>query len=59
MPTETKAEAARELLDSLGTSSAAERGVAVLPNGQFVDRAMIEGAERLIALAARRAPTPR
>jgi len=26
----------------------------VLPSGQFVDRAMIKGAERVIALAARR-----
>jgi hypothetical protein len=30
--------------------------VVVLANGQFVDRAMVEAAERVIALAARRAP---
>ncbi|HEV8468570.1 MAG TPA: CoA ester lyase [Candidatus Limnocylindria bacterium] len=55
MPTETEANAARELLDALATASVGERGLAVLPNGQFVDRAMVEGAERVIALAARRA----
>jgi citrate lyase subunit beta / citryl-CoA lyase len=53
-PTETEANAARELLQALANAGAAERGVAVLPNGQFVDRAMVEGAERVIALAARR-----
>jgi len=29
--------------------------VVVLASGQFVDRAMIKGAERVVALAARRA----
>jgi len=43
-----------ELLAALVDASTAEDGVAVLPSGQFVDRAMIEGAERVIALAARR-----
>jgi len=53
-PTEAEVSAARELLDALATATAAEHGVVVLPNGQFVDRAMVEGAERVIALAARR-----
>lgn len=53
-PSESEANAARELLDALGTAGAAQDGVAVLPSGQFVDIAMIEGAERVIALAARR-----
>ena len=54
-PTEMEADAARELLDALAKASVVELGVAVLPDGRFVDRAMIEGAERVIALAARRA----
>lgn len=54
-PTEAEASAARALLDALGDASAASNGVAVLPGGQFVDRALVEGAERVIALAARRA----
>jgi citrate lyase subunit beta/citryl-CoA lyase len=54
-PTEVEVNAARELLDALENARAAGHGVAVLPNGQFVDRAMIEGAERVVALAARRA----
>jgi citrate lyase subunit beta/citryl-CoA lyase len=54
MPTEIEASAARELLDAFANASAAGHGVAVLPNGQFVDRAMVEGAERVIAIAARR-----
>jgi len=53
-PTEEEANAARELLDALRNANAAEDGVAVLPGGRFADRAMIEGAERVIALAARR-----
>ena len=53
-PTETEAIAARELLDALRDATASERGAVVLTNGQFVDRAMVEGAERVIALAARR-----
>jgi citrate lyase subunit beta/citryl-CoA lyase len=55
MPTDMEANAARALLDAVGSASAVGHGVAVLPNGQFVDRAMVEGAERVIALAARRA----
>jgi citrate lyase subunit beta/citryl-CoA lyase len=54
MPTETEVAAARELLDALGNANAAESGVAVLASGQFIDRAMVKGAERVIALAARR-----
>lgn len=55
-PTEAEANAARELLDALRTAAAAEHGVAILPNGRFIDRAMIDGAERVIALALRARP---
>jgi citrate lyase subunit beta/citryl-CoA lyase len=57
MPTEAEAASARELLDALAQANSTEHGVVVLPSGQFVDRAMIKGAERVIALAARRSPT--
>jgi citrate lyase subunit beta/citryl-CoA lyase len=55
MPTQAEIDTARALLDALADANAAEHGVVVLPSGQFVDRAMIKGAERVIALAARRA----
>ncbi len=54
-PTKTEVNAARELLVALAQANTAEHGVVVLPSGQFVDRAMIKGAERVVALAARRA----
>ena len=55
MPTGAEISAARELLDALAQANTAEHGVVVLASGQFVDRAMIKGAERVVALAARRA----
>ena len=58
MPTAAEASAARELLDALADANSTEHGVVVLPSGQFVDRAMIKGAERVIALAARRTSVP-
>jgi citrate lyase subunit beta / citryl-CoA lyase len=58
MPTEAEASAARELLDALAHANSTEHGVVVLPSGQFVDRAMIKGAERVVALATRRAAAP-
>jgi citrate lyase subunit beta/citryl-CoA lyase len=54
MPTEAEANAARELLGALADANTTEQGVVVLQSGQFVDRAMIKGAERVIALSARR-----
>jgi len=54
IPTQAEIDTARALLDALADANAAEHGVVVLPSGQFVDRAMIKGAERVIALAARR-----
>jgi citrate lyase subunit beta / citryl-CoA lyase len=52
-PSEAEASAARELLQALAKATSTADGVAVLPNGQFVDRAMVEGAERVIALSRR------
>ena len=52
-PTEGEVSAARELLQALEGAIGTAHGVVVLPNGQFVDRALVEGAERVIALAAR------
>jgi citrate lyase subunit beta / citryl-CoA lyase len=52
-PTETEVAAARELLQTLDGAIGTAHGVVVLPNGQFVDRAMVEGAERVIALSQR------
>jgi len=54
IPTEAEADAAHALLKAIRNATATEQGVVVLPNGQFADRAMVEGAERVIALAARR-----
>jgi len=56
MPTEAEVKAAREVLDALATATTAEHGVVVLASGQFVDRAMIKGAERVIALSQRASP---
>lgn len=52
-PTEEEVSTARELLDALADATAAESGVVVLSTGQFVDRAMVEGAERVVALSQR------
>ena len=54
IPTDAEIAEARTLLDALVSAGRQDVGVAVLPNGRFVDRAMIEAAERVIALAARR-----
>ena len=45
---------ARELLDAVALAKTEGRGGAVLPDGRFVDRAMIEGANRILALTAGR-----
>lgn len=52
-PTEAEVSAARELLQALAKATSTADGVVVLPGGQFVDRAMVEGAERVIALSER------
>ena len=54
MPTESELIAAKALLDALGAAAERGSGVAVMPDGTFVDRAMVERAQRVIALAARR-----
>jgi len=53
MPTESEVTAAKRLLDALGAAAERGSGVAGLPDGTFVDRAMVERAERVIALCAR------
>jgi citrate lyase subunit beta/citryl-CoA lyase len=54
LPTDAEIAAAQALLDALGVAGRRDSGVAVLPDGRFADRAMVEGAERVIALASRR-----
>ena len=54
LPTDAEVSRARELLGALAHAGDEGHGVAVLPDGRFVDRAMVEGAERVLALAARR-----
>jgi citrate lyase subunit beta/citryl-CoA lyase len=53
LPTEAEITAARALLDALAAAGHQESGVAVLPDGRFADRAMVQLAERVIALASR------
>ncbi|MEV0095615.1 CoA ester lyase [Streptomyces sp. NPDC050738] len=48
-PTEAETEAARELVKA----AAADAGALALPDGRFVDEAVVEGARRTLALAAR------
>lgn len=50
-PSEAEVRDARALLDALASAGARHDAVAVLPDGHFVDRAMVEGAQRVIALA--------
>lgn len=50
-PSEAEVRDARALLDALASARARHHAVAVLPDGRFVDRAMVEGAQRVIALA--------
>jgi citrate lyase subunit beta/citryl-CoA lyase len=54
LPSDAEIAAARELLDALEIAKRDGRGVAVLTDGRFADRAMLQAAERVIALAARR-----
>lgn len=53
LPTPEEIEAAEELLAAVHSASLGDRGVAVLPDGRFADRAMVEAAEETLALAAR------
>jgi citrate lyase subunit beta / citryl-CoA lyase len=54
VPTELEVKAANQLLNALSAAAQRASGVAVLADGTFVDRAMVEQAERVVALAARR-----
>lgn len=53
-PTAEETARARDLLDAVAAAEAQGRGGAVLSDGRFVDRAMIEGARTVLALAGRR-----
>jgi citrate lyase subunit beta / citryl-CoA lyase len=52
-PTAREVAQAQAVLDALSAADAAGRGVAVLPDGRFVDRAMASGARQVLDLAAR------
>ncbi|HYK96853.1 MAG TPA: CoA ester lyase [Candidatus Acidoferrales bacterium] len=52
-PSAAEIGAAREVLDAVETGDRAGVGVIVLPDGRFVDRAMVEGARLTLALASR------
>jgi citrate lyase subunit beta/citryl-CoA lyase len=47
---------AEELLSALDASAATGRGTAVLPDGRFADRAMVDSARRVVTLARRYPP---
>ncbi|MEV6244907.1 CoA ester lyase [Streptomyces sp. NPDC051742] len=49
LPTPEEIDAAREVV----AAAATERGAQALPDGRFVDAAVVEGAHRVLALAAR------
>lgn len=53
LPTDAEVAAARELLDAVDAAERAGSGVTTLPDGRFADRAMVEGARRVIALSQR------
>jgi len=53
LPTGSEVAAAQDLVNALGAAGRGGEGVAVLPDGRFVDRAMVEAAERIIAIARR------
>lgn len=55
-PDDDELSAARALLDGLSAASALGLGGLVLPDGRFVDRAMVALAERTVELAHRRSP---
>ncbi|MET9676144.1 aldolase/citrate lyase family protein [Streptomyces sp. NPDC006482] len=52
LPTPEEVDAAREVVAAAGTG---DRGALALPDGRFVDAAVVEGARRVLALAARAA----
>jgi citrate lyase subunit beta/citryl-CoA lyase len=55
-PSDGELRRAQELLAALDASAAAGLGTAVLPDGRFADRAMLDSARRVVALARRYAP---
>ena len=55
-PDDHEVAAAQALLDGLSAASGLGLGGLVLPDGRFVDRAMISLAERTVDLGRRRSP---
>lgn len=55
MPSATEVAAAGATLDALGRADVMEGGTAVLADGTFLDRAMVEAASRTLALRGRTA----
>lgn len=54
LPSETEVERAQRILRGFAASTDAGGGTHVLPDGTFIDVAMVRAAERTLALAARR-----
>lgn len=52
-PSAAEADRAREVLERVGEASADGAGTVVLPDGTFLDVAMVEAARRVVALADR------
>jgi citrate lyase subunit beta/citryl-CoA lyase len=55
-PSEDEVRQARELLEALAQAEATGAGAAALPDGRFVDRAVVEGARRTLSRAAAHEP---
>lgn len=53
LPTPEETAAAEEVLAAVHSAALDDRGVAVLPDGRFADRAMVEAAQETVALADR------
>jgi citrate lyase subunit beta/citryl-CoA lyase len=53
LPQAAEVDRALEVLDALDAAAARGEGGAVLPDGRFVDRAMADGARRVVAIAKR------
>ncbi len=54
LPTAEAVERARTVLEAVGAARAAGHGTVVLPDGRFLDVAMVEQARRTVELGARR-----
>ncbi|MBD5785016.1 CoA ester lyase [Cellulosimicrobium terreum] len=57
LPTQDEVARSREVVDRVGDAAASGSGVVTLPDGTFLDVAMVERARAVLALAARRPPS--